>query len=256
MKSTLAATLLVCVSLQMVVSGCAQQGTVGPATTGPPPEAPSVSREPTATETAPPTPTGTVTAPLPTPTSISTHTPTHTPTQTPTTTPIPAEPVVFQEPSVHGDLEIFIRNADGSVANLTNHPSEDAYPDLSPDGMRIVFASDRDGPTRVFVMNIDGSNLTRLTDSQAGDTRPTWSVDGTRILYSTLFPDHNWEIYVMNADGSAQTNLTNNPAAYDISPTWFSDGTQIFFQSDRDGERFDYKPYVMNVDGSDVRKAE
>jgi len=61
---------------------------------------------------------------------------------------------------------------------------------------------------------------------------------------------------MMNADGSAQTNLTNNPAANDISPTWSPDGTQIFFRSDRDGERFDYKPYVMNADGSGVSPVE
>ena len=51
-------------------------------------------------------------------------------------------------------------------------------------------------------------------------------------------------------------NLTNNPAAYDISPTWSPDGTKIFFKSARGGERFDYKSYVMNADGSDVTPVE
>jgi hypothetical protein len=69
MRSTLARTLLLCVTLLMVVSGCAQQATVAPATTGPPPEAPTVPPEPSptpqppATETAPPTATPTRTQP-------------------------------------------------------------------------------------------------------------------------------------------------------------------------------------------------
>jgi len=85
MRRTLVANLLVCVTLLMVVSGCAQQATVGPATTGPPVEAPTVPPEPsptprpTATETAPPIPTETVTPPPPTATPTIAHTPTHTP---------------------------------------------------------------------------------------------------------------------------------------------------------------------------------
>jgi len=77
----------------------------------------------------------------------------------------------------------------------------------------------------------------------------------TRIAFETN-RDGAFEIYVMNADGSGQTNLTNNPAAYDIAPIWSPDGTQIFLQSDRDGERFEYKSYVMSADGSNVTPVE
>ena len=157
----------------------------------------------------------------------------------------PAKSIVFVDWEM-GNLEIFVENADGSVINLTNHPSADAYPSLSPDGTRIVFASNRDGPAHVFVMNVDGSGLARLTNSASGDTMPGWSPDGTRIVYQTLLPNHNWEIYVMNADGSGQTNLTNNPAI-DTSPAWSPDGTRIVFETNHDG---DFEIYVMDADGS------
>lgn len=173
------------------------------------------------------------------------------PTKEPTPTSTPASthtrPTVFSDWGDEGNLEIFVQHADGSVTNVTNHPSADAYPSLSPDGTRIVFASNRDGPTHIFVMNVDGSELTRLTDSAVGDTHPAWSPDGMRILYSTLLPNHNWEIYVMNADGSEQTNLTDNPAI-DVSPAWSPDGTRIAFETNRDG---DFEIYVMNTDGSE-----
>ena len=69
MTRTSAATLPLAVSLLMIVSGCAEQATVGPATTGPPTEAatapaqPSPTTPPTATETALPVPTQTVPPP-------------------------------------------------------------------------------------------------------------------------------------------------------------------------------------------------
>jgi hypothetical protein len=206
----------------------------------------------TPTSTHTPLPTSTHT-PLPTPTPSAaatqapTHTPTHTPTRIPTATSTPAKPTVFSDRDDEGNLEVFVQNPDGSVTNVTNHPSADAYPSLSPDGTRIAFASNRDGPTHVFVIKVDGSELIRLTDSAAGDTLPAWSPDGQQIVYQTLLPDHNWEVYVMNPDGSGQVNLTNNPAI-DTSPSWSPDGGRIAFETDRDG---DFEIYIMNPDGSE-----
>jgi hypothetical protein len=84
MRRTLAAILLLSLVLLTVLSGCAQQATVGPATTGPPPEVPTMPPEPlptpqpTASEIAPPVPTETVIPPPPTATPTMTQPPTHT----------------------------------------------------------------------------------------------------------------------------------------------------------------------------------
>jgi len=143
-----------------------------------------------------------------------------------------------------GNLDIYLMNADGSgVMQLTNDPSNDTYPDWSPDGTRIAFTSFRDGNWEIYVMNADGSHATRLTDN--GAQWPAWSPDGTRIAFNTV-RDGNWEIYVMNADGSDPRNLTNSPDE-DGSPAWSPDGTKIAFNSHRDGNE---EIYVMNADGS------
>ena len=81
-----------------------------------------------------------------------------------------------------------------------------------------------------------------MTNNAADDTRPSWSPDGTKIVFYT-WRDGNHEIYVMNADGSNLTNLTNN-AAHDIHPSWSPDGTKIAFVTIRDGN---YEIYVMIV---------
>jgi len=68
-------------------------------------------------------------------------------------------------------------------------------------------------------MNADGSNQVRLTNNSARDYRPSWSPDGSKIIFASD-RDGNMEVYIMNADGSNQIRLTNNPA-WDYEPAWY-----------------------------------
>jgi TolB protein len=69
--------------------------------------------------------------------------------------------------------------------------------------------SDRDGDIEVYVMDADGKNAARLTNSPGFDGYPSWSPDGSKIAFISG-RDDNAEIYLMNSDGSDQTNLTSN----------------------------------------------
>ena len=161
-----------------------------------------------------------------------------------------------------GNDDIYVMNDDGSgLTRLTDDQGTsnmgaglDLLPSWSPDGQRIAFTSNRFDPIpEIYVMNDDGSGLTRLTNNPAYDTdpswSPSWSPDGRRIVFES-WRDSNNEIYVMNADGSGQTRLTNNPA-YDTDPSWSPDGRRIAFYSSRDANG---DIYVMNADGSDVTR--
>jgi len=149
--------------------------------------------------------------------------------------------------SLSDDPDIYVVNADGSgEVRLTTHPGRDWLPLWSPDGSKIAFTSDRDGPGELFVMNADGSGQTNVTDDPgAADGWPAWSPDGTRIAFQS-YRDGNAEIYAMNADGSGVSRLTVNPA-FDAGPSWSPDGTRLAFESDRAGN---LEIYVMNADGS------
>jgi hypothetical protein len=139
---------------------------------------------------------------------------------------------------------------DGTVAGFTSITS---FPDWSPDDTKIVFDAiakgSQDGGD-IYIVNIDGTGLTRLTTDPANDTTPAWSPDGQKIAFASLrnpVPNEvNYEIYVMNADGSNQTRITNN-TKFDLGPAWSPDSTRIAFTSRRDDN---FEVYVMNADGS------
>ena len=83
-----------------------------------------------------------------------------------------------------GNNEIYVMNPDGSdVTRLTDDPGGfNGAPAWSPDGERIVFAGDLNGPG-LYTMNKDGTGVVRLThDTEFGSLDPSWSPDGMSIV--------------------------------------------------------------------------
>jgi len=135
----------------------------------------------------------------------------------------------------------------------THTPVPASTPELivatsSSDGW-IAFTSDHDDNNEIYVMNTDGTGVTRLTNSPAYEDHAAWSPDGQHIAFVSD-RDGNIEIYMMNADGSGATRLTKDPA-HEHHPTWSPDGQHIAFVSDRDGND---EIYMMNADGSGVTR--
>jgi TolB protein len=128
-------------------------------------------------------------------------------------------------------------DADGrNVVSLTDNASSDADPAWSPDGQRIAFTSNRFGNGDVFVMNLDGSGVRRLTtfgNNPLGNRalQPAWSPDGSMIAY-TVRPCYavdrcSFEIRVMNSDGSGDRSLVTDGQ----QPAWSSSGLRIVYTS-------------------------
>jgi Tol biopolymer transport system component len=112
----------------------------------------------------------------------------------------------------------------------------------------IAFYSEPGGTADIYVMNPDGSKLTRLTDDPAHDLCPSWSPDGTRIAFTSQ-RDGDQEIYTMDPDGTNLKRLTFSPGA-EYHMDWSPDGTRIAFTSERDGNQ---EIYVMDAsDGGNL----
>ncbi|MBI2072851.1 MAG: PD40 domain-containing protein [Gemmatimonadetes bacterium] len=126
-------------------------------------------------------------------------------------------------------------------------------PAPSPDGSRIAYVTDRDGNAEIYVMNADGSNPRRLTNTAAAEGSPAWTPDGSRIVYASNAADGTtatFHIWMLNADGSSPRQLTQG-AHSNFQPAVSPDGGTVAFTTDRDGN---YNIYLMGIDGSNQRQ--
>jgi Tol biopolymer transport system component len=152
---------------------------------------------------------------------------------------------------------IWVANADGSGAHSLGVDGED--PVWSPDGTKIAFwafAGPPGGSAGIFVMNADGSGITRIIQGRDPRT-PDWSPDGTKIAYSDSRPEgfSDPEIFVLNADGTNPTSLTPPDFRSGIrfenyTPSWAPDGNSIAFSSGNPSPRVQSDIYVIRSDGS------
>ncbi len=120
-------------------------------------------------------------------------------------------------------------------------------------GGYIVFENEAnaDYNFELYIMNADGSAVTKLTDNPGYDGSPCFSPDLTKIAFTSA-RDNNVDIYIFDLESYLKgeqkdlLRLTDNGNNY--YPAWSPDGKTIVFSSDRDGG---FKLYTMNSDGSE-----
>ncbi len=160
-----------------------------------------------------------------------------------------------------------ISSANGShLTRVTNPQGGDDQPGAySPDGKQLVFArfDPNHNPLGLFVVNIDGSHLRRITppgtiiqDGNDGD----WSPQGNEIIFSRhVTSGVSGSIWVISADGSSLHEIrirgldcgaaVSDPSGFGChEPHWSPDGTKIIFaaNSPKTGTNI----YIANADGT------
>lgn len=199
--------------------------------------------------------------------------------------------LVYQ--TTFGDLkcdQIFVMNIDGSNKKMISSGkgrTTCAY--FLPGDNKIVYASTHlagdecpPEPDRtkgyvwklydsfdIFSVNLDGSELTRLTNSGTYDAEATVSPKGDKIIFTSL-RDGDPELYIMDIDGSNQQRLTFEKG-YDGGAFFSHDGSKIVWRASRpktEKELEDYNElvthgyvrptaleiYIMDSDGSNIQQ--
>ena len=110
------------------------------------------------------------------------------------------------------------------------------------------------------LVKIDGGEPTRLTDGPGYDGLPSFSPDGSRIVFESslekapngMTPPPGADICTIALDGSDYRCLTHEPDVYEGHASWSPSGDSIVFHSLRHGR---YKEiYIMAADGTDRRR--
>jgi TolB protein len=111
------------------------------------------------------------------------------------------------------------------IQTITN-VDEDTAPALSPDGEKVVFMSRREENWDIYVINVDGSDLLRLTNDPAQDGLPTWSPDGNAIAWVSN-RGGPWAVWAMTPDGDGKRQLftmEGSPDGFVSTDTYASRG--------------------------------
>jgi eukaryotic-like serine/threonine-protein kinase len=105
---------------------------------------------------------------------------------------------------------------------------------VSPDGKRLVFTSDRTGGWEIWTSDSSGGSQTQLTSfKNAIADGARWSPDGKQIAFSALI-DGNRDIYTISAEGGTPKRLTTEPSD-EGRPAWSRDNKSLYFRSNRSG---------------------
>lgn len=146
-------------------------------------------------------------------------------------------------------MNIYEAEPDGShLMPLTTGPAYHAECAYSPDGSRIVFASNSDGTMNIYTMKADGSDIRQVTHTNyCYNGGCFFSPDGKKILFrADREKPHYLQIYVVNADGTNERQLTNN-GAVNWAPYWHPKGQIIAFTTSLHGHKH-YEVYALNIE--------
>ncbi len=155
-----------------------------------------------------------------------------------------------------GDLELYTMNIDGSnVKQVTSGLGYDGGAFFSPDGTKLVFRASRPTtpeavetyksflaqglvqPTEMelYVCNVDGSELTKITDLGQANWAPFFHPSGEKIIFCSNYKSERgfpFNLFMINIDGSDLQQITFDEA-FDSFPMFSPDGKKIAFASNR-----------------------
>ena len=131
---------------------------------------------------------------------------------------------------------------------LATSSRRDTQPDISADGTRVAFISDRAGSAEIWVVDAEGGTPRQLTTFDTFCRYPRWSPDFHRIVSSVRLQNvDQGRIFVTDVATGASRQITDGPGQ-DLWPQWSSDGKSIYFASDRSGT---YQIWKIPADGGE-----
>ena len=129
------------------------------------------------------------------------------------------------------------RHLQKAPVSLVSEKGNKMRPDLSPDGKKIAFESDRLGHWDIWTCSTNGSGCDQVTNLDGTAGRARWSPNGRYIAFE-FHPGERSEIYIVEVPGGVPRLLPTIPGADNLTPSWSRDGQWLYFASKRGKEPF------------------
>jgi len=126
--------------------------------------------------------------------------------------------------------DIYIKEINGKLTQLTDDSFVDLEPDWSPDGQTLAYISDRAGYMSIWLHDLRTNNSRLLSPGLKEDTSfPNWSPDGTKIAFYTMHYMKKWGPGILNIANvkSGQINIVNKAVAVPSKAEWSPDGEKL-----------------------------
>src|SRR4029079_12076525 len=114
----------------------------------------------------------------------------------------------------------------------------------SPDGRRLVYSGIAQGVDDLYLYELDGGHVTKLTDDRYADLQPSWSADGKSLLFASDRGEGAnlaelryapMGLFVMDVASKRVHALPRLASGTQIDPHFSTDGRWIYFLADPDG---------------------
>ncbi len=118
-----------------------------------------------------------------------------------------ADEQIIERPDYHSATGIFDIDALEALGRVSS-------PQVSPDGSKVLYGISYESVPQnksnneLWVMNIDGSEQTRITKTAKSESGAVWIENGKRIAFMYPDADGNMQVWAMNPDGSGRTQLS------------------------------------------------
>lgn len=138
----------------------------------------------------------------------------------------------------------------GATSLIMATSSEQRAPDISPDGKKIAFESDRSGRHDVWVSNLDGSEPVELGYFRTRTGTPRWSPDGSRIVFDSRETGRA-SLYLVDPQAGIPRRIDTGNQEAEV-PHWSRDGKWIYYN--RSANALDSEGiYKVHPDGGSPR---
>jgi TolB protein len=161
---------------------------------------------------------------------------------------VPGHLALFYTSYKLGHPDIFYQNlSTGARKTIAHYGGSNISPTVSPDGNKVAMILSKDGWTDLYVSDVEGGGLKRLTKSPQDESSPCWSPDGQWICYASKDRERR-SLSKVSPSGGEPQRIPIALGANPTEPDWSPDGKWIAFTA----QYRDFAICIVPANGGDA----